>query len=108
MIYYLFALAAVLLTGIGQVLLKIGARKRGLAEMYTTPVTLAGYSVFLVATICSVYALQVMDLTALYALISLNPLVVMVLSVYVLKENITKNKLIAAGLISGGLLVFNL
>lgn len=108
MIYYYLALAAVLFTGIGQVLLKIGTRKSGTLEMYTNPATLAGYGIFLVATICSVYALQSMDLKTLYALVSLNPLVVMVLSVFVLKETLTKNKVIAVGLIFCGLLVFNL
>jgi drug/metabolite transporter (DMT)-like permease len=108
MIYYYLALAAVLLTGAGQVLLKIGARKRGIVEMYTNPATLAGYGMFLVVTICTIYALQVMDLKTLYALMSLNPLVVMVLSVLVLKETLTKTKVIAVGLIFSGLLVFNL
>ncbi len=108
MIYYYLALAAVLLTGVGQVLLKIGAKKRGTMEMYTNPATLAGYGIFLVATICSIYALQVMNLKTLYALTSLTPLVVMTLSVYVLKETLTKKKVIAIGLIFSGLLVFNL
>jgi drug/metabolite transporter (DMT)-like permease len=108
MIYYYLALAAVLLTGAGQVLLKIGAGKDGTWGMYTNPATLAGYGLFLVVTICTIYALQVMDLKTLYALMSLNPLVVMVLSVLVLKETLTTNKVIAVGLIFCGLLVFSL
>jgi len=76
--------------------------------MYTNPATLAGYGLFLVVTICSIYALQVIELKTLYALMSLNPLVVMVLSVLVLKETLTKNKVIAVGLIFCGQLVFNL
>jgi drug/metabolite transporter (DMT)-like permease len=108
MIYYYLALAAVLLTGVGQVFLKIGARKGGTQEMYTNPATLAGYGIFLVVTICSIYVLKVMDLKTLYALTSLNPLVVMMLSVFVLKETLTKNKVVACGLIFFGLLVFNL
>jgi drug/metabolite transporter (DMT)-like permease len=108
MIYYYLALAAVLLTGVGQVLLKIGAKKDGTWGMYTNPATLAGYGIFMVATLCSIYALQVMELKTLYALTSLTPLVVMALSVYVLKEKLTKKKVIAVGLIFCGLLVFNL
>jgi drug/metabolite transporter (DMT)-like permease len=108
MIYYYLALAAVLLTGAGQVLLKIGARKGGTWGVYINPATLAGYGMFLMVTICAIYALQGMELKTLYALMSVNPLVVMVLSVFVLKENLTKNKLIAVGLIFCGLLVFNL
>jgi len=108
MIHYYLALASVLFTGVGQVLLKIGAKKRGVVDMYTNTATLAGYGIFLVATICSIYALQIMDLKTLYALTSLNPLLVMMLSVLVLKETLTKNKVIAVGLIFCGLLVFNL
>ena len=112
MIYYYLAVAAVLLTGAGQVLLKIGARKGagkgGMWGVYTHPATLVGYGMFLVVTICTIYALQGMDLKTLYALMSLNPLVVMVLSVFVLNESLTKNKLIAVGLIFCGLLVFNI
>ena len=108
MIYYYLALAAVLFTGVGQVLLKIGTRKGGTLRMYFNPATLAGYGIFMVATVCSIYAMQEMDLKALYALTSLTPLVVMTLSVYVLKETLTKNKVIAVGLIFCGLLVFNL
>lgn len=108
MIYYYLALAAMLFTGVGQILLKIGARKGGTMQMYTNPATLAGYGLFLVVTICSIYALQVIELKTLYALMSLNPLVVMVLSVLVLKETLTKNKVIAVGLIFCGQLVFNL
>jgi drug/metabolite transporter (DMT)-like permease len=108
MMHYYLAMAVVLLTGLGQVLLKIGARKGGIVEMYTNQATLAGYSIFLMATICSIYALQVMDLKTLYALTSLNSVVVMVLSICVLKETLTKNKVIAVGLIFCGLLVFNL
>jgi drug/metabolite transporter (DMT)-like permease len=108
MIYYYLALAAVLFNGAGQVLLKIGARKSGTWRIYINPATLAGYCMFLVVTICTIYALQVMDLKTLYALMSLNPLVVMVLSFFVLKETPTKDKVIAVGLIFCGLLVFNL
>lgn len=108
MIYYYLALAAVLLTGVGQVLLKIGAKKGGTWQMYTNPATLAGYGIFLVVTICSIYALKVIELKTFYALTSLIPLVVMALSVLVLKETLTKKKVIAVGLIFCGLLVFNL
>ena len=108
MMYYYLALAAVLLTGIGQVLLKVGAREKETKQMYINSATLAGYGLFLIVTICAIYALQVMELKTLYALMSLNPLVVMFLSVFVLNESPTKNKVIAVGLIFCGLLVFNL
>lgn len=108
MIYYYLAFLAVFLTSIAQVLLKIGARKSGTTQIYINPATLSGYGLFLIVTICTIYALQVIELKTLYALMSLNPLVVMVLSFFVLNETITKNKVIAVGLIFCGLLVFNL
>lgn len=106
--YYYLTILVVLLTGIGQVLLKIGAMKGGKIEVYINPSTLAGYGIFLIVTMCTIYILQVIDLKTLYAFMSLNPIVVMVLSVLVLNETLTKNKVIAVGLIFCGLLVFNL
>jgi drug/metabolite transporter (DMT)-like permease len=77
-------------------------------QVYINPATLAGYIVFLMVTICTIYALQLIDLKTFYALMSVNPLVVMVLSVFLLRETLTKEKLIAVGVILCGLIVFNL
>ena len=109
MIYYAFAMLSILLTGVSQVLLKIGARNTNTPmEAYLNPATAAGYFMFLIVTICAVFALQGLELKLLYALTSLNYVVVMVLSGVVLKEELNMDKLRAVGLIVIGVVVFNL
>ena len=109
MIYYAFAMAGILLTGVSQVLLKIGARNDDTPMgVYLNPFTAAGYSIFLIVTVCAVFALQGLELKLFYALTSLNYVVVMVLSGVVLKEELNVDKLLAVGLIVVGVVVFNL
>jgi len=108
-IFYIYAILAILLTGVGQVLLKMGARNnKTYLSMYLNLATLTGYGLFLITTVCAIYALQVMDLKLLYALMSLSHGVVLILSSLVLKEEISRNKAIAVGLIIIGIIVFNL
>ena len=109
MIYYIYAVLAVLLTGLGQVLLKIGARNNKTSlSIYLNLATLSGYGLFFITTIFAIYALKALDLKLLYALMSLSHGVVMILSSLVLKEPISSNKAAAVGLIVLGILVFNM
>lgn len=109
MIYYAFAMLAILLTGISQVLLKIGARNDNTRMgVYLNPFTAAAYFIFLIVTICGVFALQGLELKLFYALTSLNYVVVMVLSGVVLNEEMNVDKLRAVGLIVIGVVVFNI
>lgn len=109
MIYYAFAMVAILLTGVSQVLLKIGARNNDIPMgVYLNPFTAVAYFIFLIVTVCGVFALQGLELKLFYALASLNYVVVMVLSGVVLKEEINVDKLLAVGLIVVGVVVFNI
>ena len=109
MIYYLFAMLAIVLTGVSQTLLKLGARNAKTAlGVYLNPATLTGYFVLLIVTICGVFALQGLDLKLFYALASLNYVIVVILSGIVLKEGLSRNKVVAVCLIVVGVVVFNL
>ena len=109
MIYYLFAMLSIVLTGVSQTLLKIGARNDNTPlGVYLNPATLTGYFMFLIVTICGVFALQGLELKLFYALASLNYVVVMLLSGIVLKEELSRNKVVALCLIVAGVVVFNL
>jgi len=109
MIYYAFAMLGILLTGVSQVLLKIGVRNDSTSlGVYLNPFTVAAYFIFLIVTVCGVFALQGLELKLFYALTSLNYVVVMVLSGVVLKEEVGVDKLLAVGLIVVGVVVFNL
>jgi len=108
----LLVFLAVLLTGISQVLLKIGSAHRGkrkdsvLAAYLNLP-TLFGYGLLLCVTVISVIALKEIPLKVLYAIASLNYIVVLGLSHLILKERIDKRMIFALGLIVGGVLIFN-
>ena len=109
MIYYLFAMLAIVLTGVSQTLLKLGARNDNTPlSVYLNPATMTGYLVLLIVTICSVFALQGLELKLFYALASLNYVIVVVLSGIVLKEGLSMNKVVAVCLIALGVVVFNL
>jgi uncharacterized membrane protein len=100
---------SIVLTGISQILLKIGARNANTPlGVYLNPATLTGYFVFIVVTICGIFALRGLELKLFYALASLNYVVVILLSRIVLKEGLSRNKVVAVCLIVVGVVVFNL
>ena len=103
---------AVFLTGISQLLLKIGSRKGGASGQffaaYLNVYTISAYAIFLVVTVISVVALLEVPLKLLYTITSLNFVVVAFLSWAILKEKITGNMVIAIVLICIGTIIFNI
>lgn len=79
-----------------------------LLRTYVNLPTMAGYSLFLIETIISVFALRGVDLKLFYALASTRYVVVMILSYIVLKERLSNNKFLAVLMIVAGAMVFNL
>jgi drug/metabolite transporter (DMT)-like permease len=113
MIFSLFLVfIGVLLTGISQVLLKIGSAHQGkrrpsFLDAYLNLPTLFAYGLLLLVTVISVIALKEVQLKMFYAITSLNLVVVVGLSYLILKERITKRMIFASGLIMCGVLIFN-
>ena len=113
MIVALFlTLCAVMLTGISQTLLKIGAdsgarSNRFLASYLNLP-TITAYGLILLVTILSVYALRDLPLKVFYSLTALNFIIVLGLSAVFLREEVSRDKVVAIGLIVFGVIVFNL
>ena len=109
---WILAFTVVLLTGISQTLLKIGAKnstdRTNFMAAYLNVPTFAAYLLFLIVTILSVYALKEIPLKVFYSICSLNLVVVMIFSYVILSEQINKNKFIAISLIVFGVIVFNL
>lgn len=106
------ALCAVLLTGISQTLLKVGAdsgtgRNRFLDPYLNFP-TITAYVLLLLVTVLSVYALRDLPLKVFYSLTALNFIVVLGLSVVFLGEEVSRDRIAAIGLIVLGVVVFNL
>ncbi len=106
MIYLIFASFAITLTAIAQILLKIGSNDTN--SIYLNRFSISGYFVFLVVTLLGILALKGLDLKLYYALTSLNYLLILIFSNIVLKEEITKNKIIGVMLIVWGIIIFNL
>jgi uncharacterized membrane protein len=103
---------AVFLTGISQLLLKMGSRKGGTSAQffaaYLNVYTISAYVIFLVVTAISVIALIEVPLKLLYTITSLNFVVVAFLSWVILKEKLTRNMVIAIVLICLGTIIFNI
>lgn len=106
------ALVVVLLTGLSQMLLKIGSQigktKAQFLSAYLNPFTIGAYGIFLVITVLSVIALKEIPLKFFYVLMSLNFIIVIGLSWIIFKEKIGKNKIVALILIVSGIIVFNI
>ena len=67
---WLFAFCSVFLTGVGQTLLKLGARsgdgKNQFMGAYFNPYVIVAYGLFVVVTLFSVYALREISLKVFY------------------------------------------
>jgi multidrug transporter EmrE-like cation transporter len=113
MIFSLFLVfLAVFLTGISQVLLKIGSayqssRMGSFLAPYLNLPTFLAYGLLLFVTVISVIALKEIPLKMFYAIASLGFLVVVGLSWRILKEEITLKMMAGIVLISLGVIVFN-
>jgi multidrug transporter EmrE-like cation transporter len=114
MIFSLFLLFfAVILTGISQVLLKIGSAHQGkqkdsILAAYLNFHTIIAYGLLLVVTVIIVIALKEIPLKMAYAIASLNFVAVAVLSWGVLKEEVNKKMVVGITMIVLGVVVFNL
>lgn len=109
---WLFAFVSVFFTGVGQILLKFGARtgdrKNRFINTYLNPYVIVAYGLFVVVTLFSVYALREISLKVFYSLTSLNFLIVMIFSYFVLREPANKEQIIGIGLIVFGVIIFNM
>lgn len=112
----IFAGIAVMLTGIGQILLKYGALPEKKScyfpeylEPYLNRYTLSGYCLLLVSTVISVYILKEIPLKLYFPFfVSINMIVVVVLSCFILHEFLTHRRIVAIGVIILGVLVVSI
>jgi multidrug transporter EmrE-like cation transporter len=106
---YIYVPLCIILTSMGQLFLKIGARgKNNIRSMFLNPYAITGYVLLAVVTVCAVLALNSVDLKLFYALMSLNYVVVILLSNVILNEPLSYNKIVATSLIVIGIIVFNM
>ncbi|EHQ35438.1 EamA family transporter [Methanoplanus limicola] len=107
----LFAVCAVLLTGISQTILKWatkhGKKINGIIGDYLNLPVLIAYVIFILVTVCSVLALRTMDLKFFYAFSSLNFVIILIFSAVFLKEKVNSRMILAVIIIILGIFVFN-
>lgn len=110
--YFLLALVVVVFTSIGHLLLKIAATRvtesNGRARMITHPLSLLAYGVFAFVAFLSIFAMKGMEMKSFFALNSLTYIVIPVIGFLVLKETLTRNKVIGVVFITLGVLLFYL
>jgi drug/metabolite transporter (DMT)-like permease len=104
----LYLIAVIVLTGVSQVLLKIGAKQaKNHVSIFINPYTLTAYSLYLLTTLLTVYALRNIPLNMFYASTSLKFIFVAFLSRIVIGEKLNNRKLVAVSLIVVGVVVFS-
>lgn len=105
------ALVAVVMTALGQVLLKLGARRgrpgRPLS-IYLNPFTISGYGLMFLVTLLNVYALKVLPLKIFVILLPMIFLLVALVSVLALRERMTKRQVLGSIVILIGIAVYYL
>ena len=114
---YLYILATIVLTVLGQMLLKwrmdhvgqlpggFGGGLRFLVALLVDPVVLASFGAAFVASLAWMAAMTRFELSYAYPFTSLNFAIVLVLGVWLLGETMTLNKIIGIALIIVGTLV---
>jgi uncharacterized membrane protein len=104
-IYLLFAFISAILASVGQVFVKISSRKAGFRAYYNRAFVI-GALMFPATFLCSLIALQGLELKLFAALSSLSYAIVVLLSAVVIKESLTWQKVTAVVLIILGIIVF--
>lgn len=98
----------VVIAAFSQLLLKTAAQKtykHWIFQYLNVRVTL-GYGIMVASTLCTVYAYRVIPLSVAPACDALGQVVVVALSFFILKERITRRKLLGVGAILAGILLF--
>ena len=109
-IYGLIYIAGVLISAFAQVLLKKSAeaKKDSIIKEYLNVKTICSYSIFFIATLCSVFAYKYLPLSYGPILGTLEYIFVAVLSYIFLKEKIKKKKLIGLLIVLAGVFIYSI
>ena len=109
-IYGLIYIAGVLISAFAQVLLKKSAdtKKDSIIKEYLNVKTICSYSIFFIATLCSVFAYKYLPLSYGPILGTLEYIFVAVLSYIFLKEKLKKKKLIGLLIVLAGVFIYSI
>jgi multidrug transporter EmrE-like cation transporter len=107
--HYLALAGCIAFTSTAQICLKAGARnKTRVVDSFLNRLTLVGYALFGATTVLSVYAMQTIDLKVVSTWTGMTFVLVTLLSKLILKESISRSKVIGCALIIAGIVIFHL
>lgn len=108
--YWLLLIASVIIASFSQILLKKSALKKysSILQEYLNLKVILGYGMMVLSTILTVFAFKGMDYKNGPIIESIGYLLVMFLSAWLLKEKMTRKKIIGNALILIGIVVFYL
>ncbi len=99
---YPVILASVLLGSTGQVLFKVGLRHGFLWQSLVSAPILLGFASYAASSLLWLYALARLPLGLAYPFLSLNFILVLLASHWVLREPLTRGQILGTALIIGG------
>ena len=103
--YVALLVLSILISAYSQILLKKGSKEK---NIYLNKYTIIGYGIMLIATVLSFIALKYVNLSLSQILQSLSFIFVAILSLLLLKERISKKKIIGMVIIIVGIIIFNI
>lgn len=101
---------SVFISSVAQVMLKVAANKtydKKIKE-YVNPLVITAYGIFFLSTILTMYALKFVPLTMSPIIESTSYIFVPVLGVFMLRERISKRRLLGMGIMVIGIFIFTL
>jgi len=109
-VYIAVFLAGVLISSVSQIILKKSAvaEHESFMKEYLNSRVIGAYSIFIVATFCTIYAYKAVPLSMGPVLESSQYIFVAVLSYIFLKEKISRRKLTGLIIIIAGIIVFSI
>lgn len=101
---------SVLISSFSQVLLKMAANKTYDSKLkeYLNPTVITAYGIFFISTLLTMYALKYVPLTMSPVIESTSYIFVPVFGVLILKEKISRRRLLGMGIMLIGILIFKM
>ena len=108
--YVIFFLFGVFISSCAQIILKISSKEehKNIVSEYANIKVMSAYSMFFAAVFINVIALKGIELKAAPVLEAFGYIFILILSSIILKENITKKKIVGNLIIIVGIIIFNL
>lgn len=108
--YILVWVISVLISSIAQVMLKAEANKKHESRMkeYLNPMVISAYGIFFLSTFLTMYALKYVPLTYSPVIEPLSYIFVPVIGVLVLKEKISRRRVLGITIMLVGIVIFSM